>query len=103
MATIAVLYPAKPGSRMDLNYYRTKHIPLVKARWTEHGLESVTVLQTQGTADGSDPAYQIITLLTFPSMKEFGKAAKASGAEVMGDIPNFTDVTPQVQFMDALI
>ena len=32
MIKVSVMYPNKPGARFDHDYYRDKHMPLVKAR-----------------------------------------------------------------------
>ena len=32
MIKVSVMYPNKPGARFDHDYYRTKHLPLIKAR-----------------------------------------------------------------------
>ena len=32
MIKVSVMYPNKPGARFDHQYYRDKHMPLVKAR-----------------------------------------------------------------------
>jgi hypothetical protein len=44
----------------------------------------------------------VITVLGFESLEAFRAAARQSGAEVMGDVGNFTDVTPIVQINDNL-
>ncbi|HEY5301603.1 MAG TPA: EthD family reductase [Acetobacteraceae bacterium] len=98
---VSVLYPAKSGSRFDLDYYMQKHIPKVKARWSSLGLRGVEVLRCTGAPSGTG-AYQVIALLTFGSLAEFQEAAKQHGKEVIGDIPNFTDVEALMQFNDTL-
>src|SRR5262252_8525655 len=32
MIKVSVMYPNKPGVRFDHEYYRTKHLPLIKSR-----------------------------------------------------------------------
>jgi len=98
---VSVLYPAKSGARFDLDYYMQKHIPLVKARWGSLGLRGVEVLRCTGAPSGAG-LYHLIALLTFGSLAEFQEAAKQHGKEVLGDIPNFTDVEPVMQFNDTV-
>jgi uncharacterized protein (TIGR02118 family) len=101
--TITVLYPNTPDSRFDVDYFVNTHIPLVKEHWGGKGLTSVKLLKGAGTADPGTPApYQVITVLGFESLQAFRAAAKESGAAVIGDIANFTDVRPIVQINDNL-
>src|SRR3569833_428156 len=102
MILISVMYPAVPGSRFDHTYYVQKHIPLVQERWTAMGLEHVVLMRGAATPDGSTPRYRVIAMLSFSSLEDFGKAAGAHGAEIFGDIPKFTDVTPVVQIIEPL-
>ena len=49
---------------------------------------------------GAAPPYAVITTLQFESLEAFGKAVQAHGPEVMGDIANFTNVQPVLQFSE---
>ena len=97
MITVSVLYPKTADSRFDYDYYLGTHIPLVKARWTSTGLDRVDLLRAAATLDGSAPAYELIGLLTFTSLEAAGQSIAAHGAEIIDDIPNFTNVQPVVQ------
>jgi len=96
MVTISVLYPKTESSHFDHQYYTGKHIPLVRSLWTGMGLERVELLRGTGTLEGVPPAYELIGTLTFASIEQI-QAALAKGAEVLADIPNFTDVQPVIQ------
>lgn len=98
MIAITVLYPKTAGSTFDRKYYHEKHVPLVGSRWSGMGLKNVNILHGTPGPDGSAPAFELIAVLHFESMEAFGKAAAEHGAEVMGDIANFTNVQPVVQF-----
>ena len=97
MITVSVLYPKTADSRFDYDYYLGTHIPMVKARWTPTGLERVQLLRAASTLDGSTPAYELIGLLTFASPEAASQSIAAHGAEIIDDIPNFTNVQPVVQ------
>lgn len=102
MILVTVMYPAAPETRFDLDYYLGKHMPLVKERWTPHGLKHAQVAKGVGQPDGSAPVYQMIALLTFNSLADFKAAGKAHGREIFADIPNFTDTQATVQISDLL-
>ncbi len=97
MTLVSVLYPNEPGSRFDEGYYMGTHIPLVRERWSSMGLEDMRVFRGTGAAGGGSAPYRFVTLLTFRSAQDFGKAVETHGAEILGDIPNFTSVQPAIQ------
>ena len=101
--TVTVLYPNTPQSRFDVDYFVKTHIPLVEEHWGGRGLTSVKLLKGAATADpATPPPYQVITVMGFESLQAFRAAAKESGAQVMGDVANFTDVAPIVQINEDL-
>jgi uncharacterized protein (TIGR02118 family) len=102
MILITVMYPAGAETKFDLDYYLGKHIPLVKERWTPHGLSQVQVAKGTGKPDGSGADYQMMALLTFGSIDNFKAAGKAHGREIFADIPNFTDTQATVQISEIL-
>lgn len=102
MILVTVMYPAGAGTKFDLDYYLTKHMPLVRERWTPHGLTHTQVVKGVGKPDGSAPDFQVMALLTFGSLADFKAAGKAHGREVFADVANFTDSQATVQISDIL-
>lgn len=98
MIAISVMYPKTDASTFDVKYYHETHLPLVDRLWGAMGLKGASVLHGIPGPDGAPPAYTAIATLRFESMDAFGKAAGQHGAEIMGDIPNFTNVQPVLQF-----
>ncbi len=96
MLTVAVLYPAEAS--FDHAYYAATHMPMVHRLWGPLGLSEAKVMRGVPGPDGSKPAYGVMTLLSFPDMHAFTQAAGQHGAEIMGDVKNFTPGTPVVQF-----
>jgi uncharacterized protein (TIGR02118 family) len=97
MIVLTVLYPKTAGTHFDMAYYTATHMPLVVARWTEFGLGTCRVLGGTAAKDGGEPAYVAIALIEFASTEDMGKALETHGAEIMGDVPNFTDIKPTLQ------
>ena len=98
MFVVSVMYPA--GGEIDMDYYRDRHLLLVQERWGGMGLRDVRVLRGVAAPPGGEIAFQLIALLEFDSAEDFMAAAGAHGAEIMGDVANFTSLTPIVQFND---
>ena len=101
--TVTVMYPNDPGSKFDMDYYLGTHGPLVHKCWDDKGMNSLKLIKGVATPDPNTPApYQVVAILDFQSLEAFQGAVAAAGAEVMGDIPNFTDVAPVVQINENL-
>jgi uncharacterized protein (TIGR02118 family) len=97
MIRVTVLYPAGEGRTFDMDYYLTKHIPMVQARLGA-ALKGVTVDQgLAGGAPDAPPTYVCVCQLAFESVAAFDAAFAPHAAEVMTDIPKYTNVQPVIQ------
>ncbi|MBO9558689.1 MAG: EthD family reductase [Caulobacter sp.] len=97
MVIFSVLYPAKAGARFDEAYYHATHIPLAREAFGE-ALTDVQVIKGLSSPDGGPAPFVLITHLTFASPEAMaGALGGQRGAEVAGDVVNFTDIVPVVQ------
>lgn len=98
MVRVMVRYPAKPGSRFDLDYYLKRHMPMVVEKLTPYGMASAEVDQgVSGPMPGTPAGYQMIAYLNFPSLEQMQAALMAEAGSLMADLANFTDVAAEVQ------
>lgn len=98
MIRVAVLYPNKPDTKFDHQYYATSHMPMVKQKLSGFGLIKVEIdTGLGGGAPDTDAPYASIGYLLFESIEGFQKGMGEHGAEIMGDIPNYTDIQPEIQ------
>jgi uncharacterized protein (TIGR02118 family) len=98
MIKVTILYPNKEGGKFDFDYYLKRHMPVSIER---HGpaLRGVTVERgLSGVTPGSPPAYAAICHLFFDSVEAFVQAFMPHAAELQGDIPNYTNIEPVIQF-----
>ncbi len=103
MATaITVLYPNVEDATFDLDYYLTKHMPLVSTRFTPHGFTGWRVARFIGTPQGSKPTYSIVATLEFDHPDQFKAALAAEGGVVLGDVPNFSNKEPVIMIGDVV-
>ena len=98
MQCVTVAYPNKPDAKFDFDYYMKKHIPFVA------GLvgKSIEVRRGISSAAGSPAAFVCIGTIPIDSVAAFQAIFAQHGAEIMGDIPNYTNIEPIVQFDDIL-
>jgi uncharacterized protein (TIGR02118 family) len=102
MIIVSVMYPATAGAKFDMDYYLKTHMPLVGARWNARGLRDAKVLRGVAAPGGGAAAYSVIALLTFDATADFEQAVARDGAEIMGDIANFSSVQPLIQISEVV-
>lgn len=91
-ALVFVAYPAGDGAHFDRVYYVDTHLPLAERGWGEAGLESARAFFPP-----SDSSYLAVAVLTFVDEAAIAVAlALPATAEIMGDLPNFTNASPLV-------
>lgn len=92
--SLQVIYPISDTSSFDMEYYQNTHMPLVGEHIGKH-VQSVVV--TKGLAGGPDvPAgYHAVATLLFAGQAELD-AALGDAGPVLADIPNFTNVSPDM-------
>ena len=104
MFKISVMYPNGDGATFDVDYYKGKHFDLVKERLGPLGLAGTGIEKgLAGGAPGAEAPFICIGYLLFNSMEEFQSAMGAHGAELMADVTNFTNATPQIQISEIVV
>jgi len=105
MIKISILYPNTPGSRFDLKYYVETHMPMsIDLLGAHPGFKGVSVEQgLGGLIPGSEAAYVAMCHFLFDSLEDFIAAFTPHADVLQGDMPNYTDIEPVIQFNEVLI
>lgn len=103
MIKVAVLYPASPGSKFEMDYYLSVHIPLVREKLGAACQEVLVEQGMSGGEPGSSPAFVTMCHMTFASAEAFHAAFDPVAAVLVGDIPNYTDIKPIFQISEVKI
>jgi uncharacterized protein (TIGR02118 family) len=93
---VSVTYPNSADSTFDHDYYREKHLPLVRARLGTALKRAEVDRALAGGQPGEPPLWMAAAQLFFDSLQDFQTAFGPHAAEIMGDIPNFTNVQPHI-------
>ena len=97
MIKVSVFYPNRPGNHFDMPYYCSKHIPMVQ-RLLGPSLKNVAVEEgIAGASAGSPPAYLAMGHLYFESVDAFQQSWAPHAAQIVGDVPNYTNSEPVIQ------
>ncbi len=103
MIKLSAFYINGEGKTFDMDYYREKHIPMVagllgdacKAASVETGLA--------GLGDATPPPYAACGHLYFDSMSDLQNSFGANLDQIVGDVPNFTNIQPEVQIGEVVM
>ena len=103
MIKVSVMYPKGDGSHFNMEYYSTKHVQLVgsllgdalKGASVENGLA--------GGAPGAPAPYMAMGHMFFDTVEDFQTSFGPVADKIMGDLPNFTNVEPEVQVSEVVI
>ena len=92
--SLQAIYPVSGDTHFDHDYYAATHLPLVGEHMGSH-IQSTSV--SKGLAGGPDvPAgFYTIATMVFAGMENLQAALEVAGP-VLADIPNFTNVAPQM-------
>ena len=103
MIKVTVMYPNTPGTRFDHEYYRDKHMPLVKARMGDNCRYYTIDRGLAGGTPDSQATYVGMCHIFCDSMESFQAGFGPHANEILGDIPNYTDITPVVQISEVVV
>jgi len=95
---VSIFYPNQPGSHFDADYYLTTHMPLA-CRLLAPAVKGVSVdIGLSGMTPDQPPPFSAICEFTCESAQAFGEAFAPCAAELQGDVSNYTDIVPVIQF-----
>ena len=103
MIKVSVIYPNSAGVRFDHDYYRTKHLPLIKSRMGA-ALKYYTI--DKGLAGGAPDAaapYVAACHLLCDSVETYRASFGPHAEEIRKDIPRFTGQAPFVQISEVVV
>lgn len=103
MIKVSVFYPNKPGAKFDHGYYRDTHMPMVKAKMGSY-CKSYTV--DKGLAGGTPDAPAVFVAMCHiycNTVEDFLAGFGPHAKDIMGDVPNYTDLQPQVQISEVVV
>jgi len=105
MTRISILYPNNQGARFDLDYYVGTHMPMSIQLLSRHpGFRGISVERgVRGPEPSSNAAYVAMCHFLFTSIEDFISAFTPHALTLQGDMPNYTDIKPIIQFSEVLM
>ncbi len=100
---VSVLYPSGEGKHFNMEYYSNKHVALLVSLLGD-AIKGATIEKGLGGAAPGDKApYEAMGNLYFESMESFQNSFGPNAAEIMGDVPNYTNIEPLVQISEVIV
>lgn len=105
MVKVSILYPNIAARRFDFDYYTSRHMPRsIELLGAHPGFHSVSVERgLAGTDPGAPPKFVAACFYIFDSLEAFLEAFMPHAEELQGDMSNYTDIPPDIQFNEILI
>lgn len=103
MIKVTVMYPYTEGGRFDHAYYRDRHMPLIKAKLGSACGYYTVEKGLSGRTPGSPPAFVAMCAFVCDSVEAYLAASNEHSAEIRGDIENYTDILPIIQFSEIVV
>ncbi len=102
MIKVTILYPSSDTSRFDMDYYATKHMPMV-ARLLGDSLKTLGI--DKGIAGGAPDAplpYMAIGYLYFDKLSAYQNSIAPHVDEIRSDIQNYTNIRPVILISEVI-
>lgn len=89
MIVVTILYPKTDESSFNMDYYTSTHMPMLANALGDD-------CQGWGAATVTSGNYEAMGWAMVTSQDAFNAAMAAHGAEIMGDVANYTNVAPEL-------
>ncbi|MEO8853173.1 MAG: EthD family reductase [Ginsengibacter sp.] len=100
MIKVSVFYSNEEGKTFDINYYCNKHMPIVRQFLSGSCINAAVEQGIAGGTPGSKATYIAMGHFYFDAVDDFISSFTPHANTIMGDIPNFTNITPVIQISE---
>jgi uncharacterized protein (TIGR02118 family) len=94
MQCVTILYPNKADAKFDFDYYIKRHLPMT-AKLLGNPME---IYKGTATPTGAPLPFLCVLRIKVNSIEEFMSVMTRQGAEIIADVPNYTNIEPVIQF-----
>ena len=96
MVKVTLLYPNEEGSTFDMDYYQNKHMPMVQELLGDAMKYFKIDKGLAGRVPEQPVPYHAIGYLYFDKLSDYQEAFGPVAQQIIGDIPNYTNVQPSL-------
>jgi uncharacterized protein (TIGR02118 family) len=100
MIKVSVLYAGGEGKTFDMDYYLTRHMPMIR-ELCGPACKGISIDQgLGGRAPGSPAPFVAIGHMLFDSLADFQGSFGPHAATIRGDVANYTNIEPLLQISE---
>lgn len=97
---VAIFYPGGEGKTFDMNYYETKHMPMVAGHLGKNLQFYEIDKGVSGRTEDDKPTYVAVGYFFIKDVAEYNKAIAANRDAIINDIKNYTNIQPIIQISE---
>ena len=94
---VTIMYANEDGATFDMDYYRENHMPMLADLFGSAMVKYEIDQGVRGRTPEDALPFLAIGYLYFNSIAEYEQAFGPNADQILGDIPNYTNVRPTVQ------
>lgn len=97
---ITILYPNGEGKTFDMNYYETKHMPMVAAYLEKNLLYYEIENGISGRTPNDKAPYLAVGSFYVKDIAEYNRAISQHRDNIISDFKNYTNIQPIIQISE---
>ncbi len=102
MVKVAILYPNGEGKTFDMDYYSTKHMPMVAGLFGD-AMKAMAIDKGMAGRTPDEPMpYLAAGYFYFDKLADYENAFGPNAEKILSDIPNYTNIQPTVQISEVV-
>ncbi len=102
MVRVRVLYRNLDSATFDFDYYVNSHLKLARRRLGDFGMGRIDVEKGIEAMDGGSAPYLCVAHVEFSDMDELKRGMERHAEELLADVPNYTNIEPEVQISEVV-
>jgi uncharacterized protein (TIGR02118 family) len=99
---VSILYAQADGKSFDMDYYSNKHMPMVAELFGDALVQYEIDKGITGRTTDEPLPYIAIGTFYFDTLEEYERVFRLNAEQILGDIPNYTDIQPLVQISEVI-
>lgn len=102
MIKVTILYPNGEGKTFDMDYYSTKHMPMIASLLGDSLKRYEIDKGIAGRTPNDAIPYLAIGYLYFDKLSAYQNSFRPHAEKIRGDVPNYTNIQPILQISEVM-
>ena len=102
MINVTILYPNGEGKTFDMDYYSTKHMPMIASLLGDSLKRYEIDKGIAGRTPNDAIPYLAIGYLYFDKLSAYQNSFRPHAEKIRGDVPNYTNIQPILQISEVM-